>query len=500
MKKITLASVVLASALMLAAPAPLSAQFHKFVTVGDSLIAGEESACVVARFQQRSWVRIVATQLAIDDFEQPLIQELPATNPLTGYPCLGAVFNGTTISVGIVSEAGSNQNALLGRPYDNLGFNGSPHIRDFVDLTTTVPGRSDLDNKAAAILRNCAGCPFEGKSAVDEANSLNPDLVALWGGNNDALDAMGIGVAIEGVTLTAVDAFAAKYAEVAAALSAPGRTVVALNIPDINVIPFATTIPPVVVDPATRQPVLVNGLPVPLLGPGDAAYPCPGPVMACALPPGTLVTLPASSLLAQGIGIPVEAGGTGLPLPHGSFVPPATVNAGVILYPDDVAAISDHISGYNSAIASSTAANGIILVDFNALLTRATQEGFTIGGIKLTTKFLTGGLFSYDGVHPSAIGYGVIAQAFIRTLNAAKGATIPEPNFGQILFTPNVSPVASAVQDGGLFGYSLSTWRQLLSTIQLPDGIQIQAAAEPTPRIRPSRPGPTTRVVTRGGD
>jgi len=498
MKKIVLASVGLAAALMLAAPAPLSAQFQKFVTVGDSLIAGEESACVVERFQRRSWVSLVASRLAVSDFEQPFIQELPATNPLTGYPCLGAVFDGTSISVGIVSEAGSNENALLGRPYDNLGFNGSPHIRDFVDLTTTVPGRSDLDNKAAAVLRNCAGCPFEGMSAVDEAKSLNPDLVGLWGGNNDALDAMGIGVAIEGVTLTPVDAFASKYGEVAAAL-APGRTVVAFNIPNINVIPFATTIPPVVVDPATRQPVIVDGQPVPLLGPGDVAFPC-DPAPPCGLPPGTLVTLPASALLSQGIGIPASLGGTGLPLPHGSFVPPATVNAGVILYPDDVAAIGDHINGYNSAIASSTTANGIILVDFNALLTRATQEGFTIGGITLTTKFLTGGLFSYDGVHPSAIGYGVIAQAFIQTLNAAKNTAIPEPNFGQILFTPNVSPVAAPAQDGGLFGYALSTWRGLLSTIQLPDGIQIQAIADPPARTRPSRPAHTTRVVTRGDD
>ena len=485
---------VAAAALLFAAP--LSAQFHKFVTVGDSLVAGEESGCVVARFQQRSWVRLVATQLAIDDFEQPLIQELPATNPLTGYPCLGAVFNGTSISVGIVSEAGANQNAGLGRPYDNLGFNGSPHIRDFVDLTTTVPGRSDLDNKASVVLRNCAGCPFEGMSAVDEANSLGPDLVAIWGGNNDALDAMGIGVAIEGVTLTPVAAFAASYDEVAAALSAPGRTVVAFNIPNINVIPFATTIPPVVVNPATLQPVIVNGQPVPLLGPGDAAYPC-DPAPPCGLPPGTLVTLPASALLSQGIGIPASLGGTGLPLPHGSFVPPSTVNPGVILYPDDVSAIADHIDGYNGAIAASTTANGIILVDFNALLTRATQEGFTIGGITLTTKFLTGGLFSYDGVHPSAIGYGVIAQAFIRTLNAATGSNIPEPNFSQILFTPNIYTPSGAEQDGGLFHYSLSTWKELLSSISLANGIQIQAPAAPTRRATPVR---TTRVVTRKSD
>src|SRR4029077_9321258 len=129
----------------------------KFVAVGDSLAAGEQSLCIVERFQERSWVKVVADQLRQSDFQQPLFAELPAPSPLTGYPCLGPVFDGVSISVSIVSEQDGNQNSALGRPYDNLGFNGSPHIKDFVYLKTTVPGRSDLDNKAASILRNCEG-------------------------------------------------------------------------------------------------------------------------------------------------------------------------------------------------------------------------------------------------------------------------------------------------------------------------------------------------------
>jgi hypothetical protein len=238
--------------------------------------------------------------------------------------------------VGAVSQPGSNQNPDLATPYSNLGFNGSPRIATFVDLTVSHPGPGrDLQNKAATVLRNCEGCMFEGMSAVAEAVSLGPDLVGFWGGNNDALDAMLAGFALEGVTLTPVDQFSTSYNEVMAGLAAPGRTVVAFNIPNINDIPFATTIPPVVVNPATLQPVIVNGAPVPLLGPGDDAYPC-DPAPPCGLPPGTLVTLSASPLLAAGIGIPTSIpGGTGQPLPHGSFEPPATVNVGVLLYPDD---------------------------------------------------------------------------------------------------------------------------------------------------------------------
>ena len=503
MKKTTLASVTLSASLALLCAAPLSAQpFQKFVALGDSLVIGEESGCVVQRFQQRSWVTLVAGLLGQSNFQQPFISEIPPT-PLLGFPCLGAIFTGTSITVGAVSQPGTNQNPNLAVPYDNLGFNGSPRIATFVDLKVSHPGPgSDLQNKAATVLRNCEGCLFEGMSAVDEANSLGPDLVGFWGGNNDALDAMGAGVAIEGVTLTPVAAFAASYDEVMAGLAAPGRTVVAFNIPNINDIPFATTIPPVVVNPATLQPVIVNGQPVPLLGPGDDAYPC-DPAPPCGLPPGTLVTLSASPLLAQGIGIPAYIpGGTGQPLPHGSFEPPATVHVGVLLDPDDVSAIASHTAGFNSAIADSTTAHGAVLIDANAAFAELARHGFTLGGITVTTKFITGGIFSYDGVHPSAIGYGIVAQAFVRTLNAAKGTNIPEPNFSSIFFTPNVySPAGNViVQDGGPFGFALSTWRQLLSSIELPNGIAIQPFQDPTrvtPRVQPRR---TTRVVTRGGE
>src|SRR5215471_5952090 len=369
MKKNILRSVSFAAAAALLAAVPAGAQaFHNFVGVGDSLIAGEESGCVVQRFEQRSWVAIVADRLGQNDFQQPSIQELPATDPLTGYPCLGLTFNGTSLSIVIVSETGQNTNLLLPRPYNNLGFNGSPLIADFVDLTVTHPGASDLDNLAAPILRNCEGCPFQGMSAVDEANLLSPDLVAFWGGNNDVLNAMFAGVAIVGVTVTPVDSFTASTNQVIAGLSAPGRTLVSGNVPDALDIPYATTIPPIVVDPATMQPVVINGSPVPLLGPGDAAYPCSPvpPDQGCALPAGSLVMLPASTLLGQGVGIPVAVGGTGHPLPHGTFTPPATLNVGVVLYPDDVATIESTIVAYNQAIASAVAANGAIPIDSNA--------------------------------------------------------------------------------------------------------------------------------------
>lgn len=460
-------SLPLAAVLVFAARVAGAQTFQNFVTVGDSLIAGEESGCVVRRFQERSWVTITAGQLGQSDFEQPWISEVAATNPLTGYPCLGLTLNGTSFAIDIVSETGQNTNLTLPRPYNNLGFNGSPLMADFVDLTVTTPGASDLDNLAGRVLRNCMGCPFQGMSAVDEANLLTPDLVAFWGGNNDVLNAMFAGVAIVGVTITPVDSFTSSTNQVIAGLSAPGRTLISGDVPNIIDVPYATTIPPVVVDPTTMQPVLVGGQPVPLLGPGDAAFPCTpvAPDSGCPLPAGSLVMLPASTALGQGVGIPVALGGTGLPLPHGTFTPPSTLTVGVVLYPDDITLIESTIASYNQAIAAALTANGGTLIDSNALFARVAQNGFDVGGIHLSTAFATGGIFGYDGVHPAPSGYGIIADDFIQLLNAVKGTNIPRPNFSNILFTPNVPEITSSVISpaSGPWHYSLDTWKGLLN-------------------------------------
>jgi len=501
MNQILRRSLPLAAAFVLSARGAGAQAFQNFVTVGDSLIAGEESGCVVQRMQQRSWVALTANLLGVSDFEQPWISEVAATNPLTGYPCLGLTLNGTSLAIEIVSETGPYTNLALPRPYNNLGFNGSPLMADFVDLTVTTPGASDLDNLAGGVLRNCMGCPFQGMSAVDEANLLAPDLVAFWGGNNDVLNAMFAGVAIVGVTITPVDSFTNSTNQVIAGLSAPGRTLVTGDIPNIIDLPYATTIPPVVVDPTTMKPVIIDGQLVPLLGPGDSAFPCApvAPDTGCPLPQGSLVMLPASTLLGQGVGIKTALGGTGQPLPHGTFTPPSTLTPGVVLYPDDITLIQSTIVSYNQAIAAAATANGAILIDSNADFAEVAKNGFDVGGVHLSTAYATGGIFGYDGVHPAPSGYGIVADAFIQLLNAEKGTHIPRPNFSNILFTPNVPDIVNSgvrTSSGGPWHYSLDTWRGFLNSgLARRFAIQMPAIPE-APRMVPQLP-PAPRAARR---
>jgi lysophospholipase L1-like esterase len=233
--------------------------------------------------------------------------------------------------------------------------------------------------------------------------AARPTIVTVWIGNNDVLGAAVRGVAIDGVTLTPAATFRAAYQTLITALATTGARVFAANLPDVTTIPFVTTIPPVVVSPSTGQPVLVNGQPVPLIGPTG------GP-----LPSGSLVTLAASSLLAQGVGIPTSLGGRGTPLPNE-----------VVIDPTERATIQDRVAANNQAIRDICQAANVPVLDVNALLRELSTQGRVVGGVTYTGSFLSGGLFSYDGVHPTDMGYAIVANEWIRFLNANGGA-LPE--------------------------------------------------------------------------
>lgn len=466
---------------LLAAPVFSQTTFRKYVALGDSLTAAVEGSCLVQRHQNRSFPKIVAGQLGIADFQQPLLSERALSNPPTGATCLGAVVAGGTITVGAVSQQGVPLNSTLARPYDNLGIPGA-NAAEQVDLKVANPSGSTANRFAALVLRNFPGGPFEGMSAVDEANLLNPDLVTVWAGPNDVLGAALSGAAIEGVTLTPIAVFEAKYTQIMTGLRASGRTVVALNIPDVASIPFTTTVPRVLVNPATRQPVLVNGAPVPLLGPRTTDTCSTAP---CPVPAGTLVTLGAASLLGQGIGIPAALGGTGQPLPDGSFSPPATLNAGVLLYPDEVALIRQRAVDLNARIASIATANGATVVDIHSIFDDIVAEGYDVGGgIVVTNSFLSGGIFSADGFHPSNIGYAIVAKVVLEHLNSVKDANFELPDMAEAVFTPDtpvVTAAAGPVVEG--ISYPQQMWKDLVrSAAGIPDGIEVVFPA-PSKRV-----------------
>ena len=72
------------------------------------------------------------------------------------------------------------------------------------------------------------------------------------------------------------------------------------------------------------------------------------------------------------------------------------------------------------------------MLDIHAFFADAVAHGYMVGGITLTSAFLSGGLFSFDGAHPTDLGYAVIANEWIRFINS-RGGQLTEVNLGPYL-------------------------------------------------------------------
>ena len=69
---------------------------------------------------------------------------------------------------------------------------------------------------------------------------------------------------------------------------------------------------------------------------------------------------------------------------------------------------------------------GFAVVDIYSLLNAIGEpSGIVVNGITFSSQFITGNTYSLDGVHPTTQGYGIVANAFIETINNKYGASIP---------------------------------------------------------------------------
>lgn len=372
--------------------------FTRYVAIGDSLTAGFISGGLVAPAQQLAYPTLIYRQTHGGNLAG---FEIPTVSP-PGIPPVLQLVGLSPLVIRPSAGFGQPTNLQLPRPYDNLAVPGADVI-DAVQRVTDNGGLHDL------ILRGQG-------TQLQQALALQPTFVTVWIGNNDVLAAATSGIVLDGVTLTREAEFRQAFDTIVGAVAnATGGEFAAATIPDVTSIPFVTTLPAVLLNPATNQPVLVNGQPVRLIGPGGRLL----------VPGQDFVLLPASSELAQGRGIPLALGGSGQPL-----------SDSVVLDASEVARIRARTAAFNQHIRQQTQAAGGVVVDIAEFFAEVAGHGYEVGGITLTTDFLTGGIFSYDGVHPTAVGQAVTANEFIAAINAHYGSSISPVNLAPFLFGP----------------------------------------------------------------
>ena len=428
-----------------------TADFTRFVALGDSYGAGVVDNSLNIRHQPWSWPAIVARQAGVPDCPpNALATDFCFAQPLVSYPGIGPELElMSLIPAPVIAPApGLGQPLMLNfaRPYNNLSVPGAT-LGALLTVTGAEPQQANeptVVTMGRFILRGLG-------TQVQQAVAQQPTMIAVWIGGNDYLN-----VAFSGTTatLTPVDQFRARYEAMLDGLiaGAPGAGIVAGNLPAI-VPPYLTLVPTVLVDPATRQPVLISGQPVVLEAElGDGVI---GPV-----PPGTLIPLHVREKIALGFGLPQWIGA--IP-PFKELFPRfgEPLSANDIITPDELQAVFARVDEYNKVIQEEAAAREIPVADIRGLFNRVRTDpatgagGLQLGPIVVSDAYITGGFFSLDGFHLTDLGYLLFANEYIRAINSAYGTRIPVASIAQLFanngaFFPDVEPTSFATSNAGI--------------------------------------------------
>ncbi|MBV8519957.1 MAG: hypothetical protein JO197_21375 [Acidobacteria bacterium] len=416
-KNIRLA-VAVAVAALVAVPmfaARGSANFTRFVVIGDSYGAGFQSGSLNINHQVYSWPAIIAQQAGLKLCgPTATATDNCFAQPLVSYPGIGPELVLQNLTVGPVSQSGQGTPLMttFGRPYNNLSVPGATVGAALAITGAEAPsaGEPTAVTFGRFILRGLG-------TEVQQAVAQHPTFIAMWLGGNDYL-----GSALAGTdkALTPTDVFAQRYNAILDQLvaGAPDAGMVVGNLPAV-IPPIFTLVPPFVINPATSQPVLgPDGKPIYYiaeLGDGTVGQ----------LPPGSLVLLDARAQIASGFGLP--------PVPPFNALP----NAGkplpdrLVLTPTEIGNIVTRVGEYNNVINQAATARNIPVADIAGLFNSVTVNpatgagGLQVGPVKITNAFVTGGFFSLDGFHLTDFGYLLFADQYIRAINAGYGTEIP---------------------------------------------------------------------------
>jgi hypothetical protein len=252
-KRFTRIAAALAAVTLFAFPtfaARGTADFTRFQALGDSYGAGFVNGSLNINHQVYAWPAIVARQAGVKSFAIPSVS-YPGIGP--ELRLLDAVSYPPVISP--AAGSGSPTNTTYAGVYNNLSIPGA-NVGDLIKLTGAEPTPVRTAEQFARFILRGQG------TAVDQTLAAHPTFIAIWIGGNDLLTAVLAGTP---AVLTPVDTFRTNYTAMLDKLvaGAPSAGMVVVSLPTSgNSLPLVTTVAPVLINPATRQPVLNGGQPI----------------------------------------------------------------------------------------------------------------------------------------------------------------------------------------------------------------------------------------------
>ncbi len=408
-----------------------SVTISKYVAVGNSLAAGYQSSGLYKSAQTYSYPKLISDQLklagaTLGTFEQPYWSDPGNPDPKTGKAARYVIISLADPNNPVIGPKGETPTAVapenaatLARPYDNLGLPGAP-LAGFMDTVGTYQG-----GFGAAIIRGAGGLP---KSQFRAVKALQPQLVTFWLGNNDVL-----GYATTGGTSpaapTPLATFTFLYNQALDTLkkSVAGVKIIVGTIPNVTTIPFFTTIGPKV---GAKLAPLGAALYYQKKGESGVATgttkftnPSGDPLICLTGSPYAGLIGTVTGKFYKDNGFPALPAGIDTTKPFGVHPQNPWPNA-LTLDSAEIVIAAKAVVDFNSAIVAAAATQGAAVVDFNAIFTDINANGKLISGVKYTSAYITGGLFSLDGVHPTNRGAGVLANEIIKVMNTKFGTNV----------------------------------------------------------------------------
>lgn len=468
-----------------------SADFSKYVALGDSFAAGFSDNALFIKGQEGAYPNIIAQQFALvggGEFKTPYANDnigglLLGGNVITA----PRLFFDTTTStpVSVVGTPTTEVTTHLSGTFNNLGVPGAKSFHLLAPGYGSVAGiTAGTANPYFARFASSATT-----TVLADALSQNPTFFSLWIGGNDELGYATAGGDPAVNPLTPPATFDAAYKGLVAQLVAGGRKGVVANLPVITTLPhfhviaynqltqanlssggvslvntlnaqlytplhnalaflgqgsrinlLATTgnNPLLIVDEtltdlsASLKAVLMGG------GLNEPTATVMGQIFGRARQalPTDLICLGASSRIGK---VPtVAADGIASPSPSLSQLGVTfPLPDRYVLLPTEVAEIGVATAAYNATIKAAVEANGLAVVDAESIMADLNKpNGISMNNFTLKATFVTGGMFSLDGIHPTPRGYAFIANKFIEAINKKYGSNLKGVDIGnyQILF------------------------------------------------------------------
>ena len=311
-----------------------------------------------------------------------------------------------------------------------------PDPASFVQLNSLVNGESQ---QFWPILAGFG----QGVTQVGAAASLHAQVATVWLGSNDLLKPAFSGGA---APVTSPQSMHDDTVAIIRQLQRAGSKVAVANL--VDVMGAATFIPQPAYQPTLQAYItgvlIAQGVPPAQAQAAAILYSTAYAAQETAqtgLGPNGYFTINAlfKTLQTAAAQIPAHALPVAPTLTSGDFIADAVAN--------NVKALN---ASYNVAIGQAATDTGAALVDIHKLFAQiAAAGGVPVNPPNCCSLVYRGGLSSLDGLHPSNTGYALIANAFIDTLDAAYGLTIPDVNVATVYASDPYAP------GNGVSGFSV---------------------------------------------